>query len=511
MKMIFQGVITFFSTLAVFSSTTLAAASRCDVSALPALDQFGASVLSIDAVQVDNSTLSTPPTSFCNVSITYTHPGQNDRINVWVWLPNSWNGRFQGVGGGGWTTGLVPANTIGAVAQGYAAVTTDGGHASTASTASWGLLNPGNVNLYLLQDFASVTLNDMTVLGKQVTEAYYGKPISKSYWNGCSTGGRQGLMMAQRYPEAYDGILAIAPAINWAEFIPTEFWPQRVMQKANYFSSQCEFNAITAAAVSACDELDGLKDGVIGMIGQCTFDPHSVVGKPYSCTDVNGTISTQAAAIVKSIWAGARDSEDKFQWYGLTQQAPLSGLANTTCSTENCTGVPFFISSDWHRIFLQRNNSFDPYSYSDVEWDAAFRLSRNKYTSIISTSDPDLTGFKLHDGKMITWHGMADELIAFNGTVDYYQRVLELDPNAPEYYKFFSAPGVQHCQGGNGAIPTDALAQLVQWVENGEAPETLGANRTVNGENWQQGLCAWPLSSVYKGGDKRLATSFVCE
>lgn len=506
----FPGVISLFSSLALLSSANIVAASRCGVDKLPSLDVFGASVISIDAVQVNNSPLTNPPTTFCNVSIVYTHPGQNDRINVWVWLPNAWNGRFQGIGGGGWTTGLVPANIIPAVAQGYAAVTTDGGHASTASTASWGLLSPGNVNLYLLQDFASVALNDMTILGKQVTEAYYGKSITKSYWNGCSTGGRQGLMLAQRYPGAYDGILAAAPAINWAEFIPTEFWPQRLMQKMNYFPTQCEFNAITAAAVAACDELDGLKDGVIGLIGQCNFDPQTVIGQPYSCADANGTITTQAATIVQSIWEGAHDSEGKFQWYGLTPQAPLNGLANTTCSNGTCSGVPFSISSDWHSVFLQRNDS-DPYSYTDAEWDAAFRLSRNKYTSIIGTSDPDLTGFKKSKGKMITWHGMADQLIAFNGTVDYYQRVLELDPSAREYYRFFSAPGVEHCGGGNGASPTDPLAQLVAWVEAGEAPETIAANRTMVGERWEQELCAWPLSSIYKGGDVRMASSFVCE
>jgi feruloyl esterase len=106
---------------------------------------------------------------------------------------------------------------------------------------------------------------------------------------------------------------------------------------------------------------------------------------------------------------------------------------------------------------------------------------------------------------------MADQLIAFNGTVDYYQRVLELDPSAREYYRFFSAPGVEHCGGGNGAIPTDPLAQLVAWVEAAEAPETIVANRTVAGESWEQELCAWPLSSIYKGGDVWMASSFACE
>lgn len=401
---------------------------------------------------------------------------------------------------------------IPAVAEGYAAASTDGGHLSTASTESWALLSPGNVNWALLQNFAAIAVNDMTILGKQVTEAFYSKKIKKSYWNGCSTGGRQGLMMAQRYPGSYDGILAEAPAINWAEFIPTEFWPQRMMYEAGHFPSQCEFDAVTAAAVDACDELDGLKDGVVGIVGGCRFRAEQAIGKAYFCGTTSGTVSAKTTTIVQSIWDGARDSQGKFQWYGLTHQAPLSGLANTTCGLNGtCTGVPFAITSDWHRIFLDRSNSFDPYSLSMYGWDSAFKLSKNAYTSIMGTSDPDLSLFRKSGAKMITWHGVADQLIFFNGTVDYYKRVLDLDANARDFYRFYSAPGVEHCRGGKGAMPTNPLATLVKWVEAGEAPERLSASRMVNGQKWEQDLCQYPLNSIYTGGDPKNATSFACK
>lgn len=485
---------------------------NCNAAALPEPKVFGGSILSIDAVHVVDSTLSTSAISFCNVSVVYTHPGQNDTINVWLWLPSTWNGRFQGVGGSGWTTGLQPTSMINAIGQGYAAVTTDGGHSSAASVASWGLLSPGNVNLYALQNFASVTLNDMTVLGKQLTEAYYGRKISKSYWNGCSTGGRQGLMMAQRYPDAYDGILAVAPAINWAEFIPTEFWPQRVMYEAGYFPSQCELDAITAATIEACDELDGLKDGVIGMIGLCDFKAASVVGQPYSCKSASGSISAQAAAIAQKISTGAQDSNGAFQWYGLAYGSPFDGLANTSCpSSGTCTGMPFTISTDWHQVFLRGDPEFDVYGLTQSEWDAAFLDSRQRYQSIIGTSDPNLSRFKKAGGKMITWHGMSDQLIAFNGTVDYYERASALDANITDFYRFYMAPGVEHCRGGSGALPTDPLATLVRWVEDEVVPETLAANRTVNGTRWEQDLCLYPLSSIYQSGDPSDASSFRCE
>jgi feruloyl esterase len=351
-----------------------------------------------------------------------------------------------------------------AISQGYAAVSTDGGHdALSQTTDSWALLSPGNVNLHALQNFASVALNDMTVLGKQLTEAYYGRLISRSYWSGCSSGGRQGLMMAQRYPDAYDGILAQAPAVNWAEFIPAMFWPQWIMHQIGYFPPQCELHAITAVAISVCDELDGLKDDVVGLTGLCDFDPGTVVGQPYACGNVTGTISKKAAEIAKATWIGATDVEGRLQWPGINPGSSLNDIAGTRCEANgsNCTGSPFAVTTDWHRLFIQKDPNLNPYSYTQAGWDAAFHASVQQYNSLIGTSDPDLSDFKSLGGKMITWHGVADQLIPFNGTVNYYDRVLALDANATDFYRFYSAPGVEHCRGGAGAAPTDPLAQLV--------------------------------------------------
>ncbi|KAJ8117004.1 hypothetical protein OPT61_g1688 [Boeremia exigua] len=463
------------------------AITNCTASALPTPSVFGASVLTLDAFE---STLESTSISFCNVTLTYTHPGQNDLIKVWLGLPASWNGRFQGAGGGGWVTGF-PSQIVPAIAEGYAAVATDGGHDGLGQTTeSWALLSPGNVNLYALQNFASVTLNDMTVLGKQLTEAYYGKTISKSYWLGCSTGGRQGLMLAQHYPDAYDGILAQAPAVHWTELIFTRFWPQWIMQTVEYFPPDCELSAITAAAVSACDEDDGLKDGVIGLPNQCTFDPDTVVGLPYACGTVNGTISKEAAEIVKSIWKGATDAEGKAQWPILSPGSSLSAMAGTKCdsSGHNCTGAPFPVADEWHRLFVKKDPTFDPYNYTQAEWDAAFHASVQQYNSIIGTSDPDLSEFKRLGGKMITGHGLADEAIPFEGIVKYYERVLALDANATDFYRIYGAPGVGHCGGGLGATPVDHLAPLIAWVEEGKAPDEFAAVRIVNGSTWHQNL-----------------------
>lgn len=220
----------------------LVAALQCAQNTFNNLTLNGGAILAISVAPITNISANLPPTNnfyatnvtgldVCEVTIQYTHPGQNDTINVVVWLPlGGWNGRFMAIGGGGLATGGGKATLNPPAALGYATAFTDGGHVlDTRSAATWALVSPGNVNWALLQDFASVALDDLATLGKAATEAFYGSSPRYSYWNGCSTGGRQGHMLAQRYPTQFDGILAGAPAFNWASFIVSEYWPQLVM------------------------------------------------------------------------------------------------------------------------------------------------------------------------------------------------------------------------------------------------------------------------------------------
>jgi pimeloyl-ACP methyl ester carboxylesterase len=215
----------------------------CTSSNFQEISLFGGQMLHVTAQFHSNVSLSAPAEqnhypknvtnlNACEVTITYTHPGYNDTINTVAWLPSAdtWSGRLLGVGGGGWSAGPETDTTLPwAASEGFATVSTDGGHIGQDIT--WSLISPGNVNWVLLQDLASITLDDAATLGKAVIKAYYGKAPSYSYWNGCSQGGRQGYMMAQRYPEQYDGILATAPAIYWNELMMQLFWPQVVMNE----------------------------------------------------------------------------------------------------------------------------------------------------------------------------------------------------------------------------------------------------------------------------------------
>ncbi|KAK5134440.1 hypothetical protein LTR08_006487 [Meristemomyces frigidus] len=364
---------------------------------------FGTEIISLTAVEVRNYSTAVETSgavlaanltglNFCSINVTYTHPGWNDLITVTTWLPlTGWNGRFQGTGGGGWATGSDTQLVAPAVAAGYAAATTDGGHSNLLVHPDWALSSPGNVNYFLLQDFASVALSDMTVIGQALTESFYGRPAAHSYWNGCSTGGRQGLMLAQRYPELYDGILALAPAINWDSFIVAEYWAQHVMNRIAYYPPACELEAFTAAAIAACDDLDGVVDGIISDENACDMDPHSVIGQSFLC---NGTVPMQLTAagaeIALAAWTGPVDASGKKQWYGLNRDANLTaGLVATTASLNGTlTSAPFPIPTDWIKFFIEKDPLFNIANISDAEYFRILHESRNQYAGIINTADP---------------------------------------------------------------------------------------------------------------------------
>uniref|UniRef100_A0A4E9EH12 Carboxylic ester hydrolase n=1 Tax=Gibberella zeae TaxID=5518 RepID=A0A4E9EH12_GIBZA len=456
-----------------------------------------------------------PPINVCKVVVTYTHPGWNDTINAYVWLPISgWNERFVGVGGGGWSTGDVP--DLGPPAsKGYAAVTTDGGRPMTnRQSMDWALTKSGHLNWPPLQNFAAVALDDATTVGKAVTEAYFGKAPKYSYWNGCSTGGRQGHMMAQRYPTQYNGVLAGASAFNWDRFIVSEYWPQLVMHKLGYYPPACELAAITNAAIKTCDPVDGVEDGIVSDSDGCDFDPISVVGTEVTCDNPSGTIkvSVKAAEIARLTWRGPQTEDGKFMWYGLDKSAPLNGLANTNCtSLTNCTTSPFAIAKDWLSTFILQNPSVELKGMSHAEYSRLFRQSVNRFASVMGSADADLTDFKKAGGKILAWHGTADELIPYKGSVDYYKRVLEGDPEANDYYRFFEAPGVNHCKGGPGWFPGGGFDALVKWVEEGKAPDTLYAETTGTEKKRVVELCVYPKKLTYQGGDASIASSYGCK
>ncbi|KAL1966362.1 hypothetical protein VTN77DRAFT_4504 [Rasamsonia byssochlamydoides] len=506
----------------------------CSSQALPYPTLFGAEFLSLEASLVSNyskyvsewyymnhHSVNVTNLSFCNVSIAYTHPGQNDSVNVQVWLPlDTWNGRMQGIGGGGWQAGLFTLSYLGmtgAIGEGYVAVSTDGGH-SSAEPSDWALLSPGNVDLYAIQNFASVSLNDAAIIGKSITQSFYGQPPKYSYWSGCSQGGRQGLMLAQRYPTAYDGIVASAPAINWAEFSTAGYYPQLIMALLGEYPLPCELDAITAAAISACDGDDGVTDGLISDPESCDFDPFTLVGTSINCSDTGSRvhISKVAAIAANASWTGARSSNGSFLWYGVEKGAAFTGSTawtNTECSRNGtCIGAPLSLSTDWIRLFVEKDPSFQFANMTREEFDHIFHAAVQQFTSIIGTNDPDLSEFRKSGGKMLTYHGLADETIYPGGTRHYYNAVTAMDPDVHSFYRLFEVPGVEHCFGGSGPYPSNIFDAMVAWVEEGTVPDNLTVQFTDKaGVKNSRILCPYPQKTRYDGkGDPTSADSFFC-
>ncbi|MEV4000587.1 DUF6351 family protein [Actinomadura sp. NPDC049753] len=509
------------------STGSIAAASGC--SSISVRPPAGTAVESVTAVGQAAGTAHVPAVpplpavdvpgvpAYCDVTVTLTHPGAGDHAKVKVWLPQTgWNGRFQALGGSAYAAGDYGAGLADAVKSGYAAATTDAGVGAYIDTG-WALTDTGTVNTALLENFADRSQHEMAVVGKQVVDEVYGKPASYSYWNGCSTGGRQGYMEAQRHPDDFDGILAGAPAVNWDEFEVATLWPQVVMNEEHTFPSQCEFNAFNKAAVQACDGLDGATDGLIGDPAKCDYDPRRLIGTTVECDGERVTITAADAAVVRKIWDGPRTSSGERLWYGVPVGAGFD-LAGTEAKPDGTRrGVPFIVPALWVSTFLKRQPAFDVSTITYAQFTRVFRQSQVEYDRIIGTDDPDLSAFRKSGGKLLSWHGQADQLIPTQGTVDYRERV-ERDMGGAHrvdgFYRLFLAPGVAHCAGdtSTGPKPTDPLGALTAWVEQGNAPRTLSASiKDSAGQTVTRDLCLYPAVSRYIGhGDKRAAGSYRC-
>lgn len=451
--------------------------------------------LSLPNTTIDSATID-PSDGSCRVTASVTHPPSGDRVKVFIGLPvKNWNGRFRGNGGGGFSGGSA-SSLHASIVQGFAAGATDTGH--EGGSGSFALDANGRLNWQSIEDNAYLGIHEMTVVGKALTKAFYGKAPRYCYFVGGSTGGRQGLMEAQRFPDDYDGIISACPAINWHRLLPADFWPQIVMLTAKDFVPKAKLDAVTAAAVAACDSLDGVKDGVIDDPSRCTYDPKDFVG-----TKVGDSAFTEADAdVVRKIWEGPRTTDGKFLWYGLSRGTDLFALAGTGGSP--LAGKPFSIPLEWFQYFLIQNPKWDWTTLTPAGFEFLWQQSAEQYREVIGTDDPDLSRFRDHGGKVVILHGLADQLIAAEGTIEYYKRVQQRMGGAKktaQFARLFLVPGVDHGFRGAGATPTGQFEAVIRWVEEGKAPEKLISERRdpKNKVVRTRPLFPYPSFAKYKG------------
>jgi feruloyl esterase len=460
----------------------------------------------IESAIVDPGDERTAPS--CRVTAIVTHPPAGDRIKVFVGLPlEGWNGRFQGAGGGGFSGGS-PNSIRQPLAAGYAAGATDTGH--EGGSGSFALDANGRLDWHAVRDNAYLGIHEMTVTGKALTREFYGRAPRYAYFNGCSTGGRQGLSEAQRYPDDYHGILSGAPAINWPKLHVEQLWGPLVMLEAKHFVAMCKLERATAAAVDACDTADGVRDGVLEDPRRCKYDPGELVGTaPQGCD----TITDADAAVIRKIWDGPKRRDGSFLWYGLPRGA---GFALSATGGTPLTARPFGITLDWFRYFLTQDPKWDWSTLTHASYEHLWDQSAEQFGAVFGTDNPDLSGFRDRGGKLLLWHGWADPLIYAEGTIDYFARVQRLmgGPQGTDaFVRLFMAPGVGHCSGGTGPAPRNPFDALVAWVEENRAPQLLEAvRRDESGKVVRsRPLCPYPLVARYKGrGSTDEATSFEC-
>lgn len=457
--------------------------------------------------------------NFCRVAAV-SKPSTDSNIEFEVWMPaTGWNGKFQGVGNGGFAGEISYEGMANAIAHGYATASTDTGHEASGIDASWALRHPEKII-----DYGHRAIHVTALNAKAMIEAFYGSAPKRSYFNSCSNGGRQALMEAQRYPTDYDGIIAGAPANYWTHLLSNAAWDnQALLARQESYIPASKLSAIESAALAACDAADGVKDGVIEDPPRCHFDPAVLECKG---AESDACLTTPQIETLKKLYSGGKTSGGKsvFPGYSPGGEAEPGGWALWITGSEPEKSLMFAFGTQFFKNMVFDNSSWDFRTF-DVNRDTV--AADQKMASVLNANDPDLSAFNKRGGKLILYHGWSDAAIAARATINYYGRVMDkmgADTTA-RFVRLFMVPGMEHC--GGGAAPDDFGEQgvaegdpnhnistaLEHWVEGGPAPETLiAAKRDQNGKVARtRPLCAYPAIAQYKGsGSTDDAANFAC-
>jgi tannase/feruloyl esterase len=431
---------------------------------------------------------------FCRVAATLT-PSRDSDIKIEVWLPASgWNGKFQAVGNGGWAGVISYPAMADAVRSGYASASTDTGHVGGRGT--FALDHPEK-----LIDFAWRSEHEMTVKAKQIINAFYGSAPKLSYWNGCSTGGRQGLKEAQMFPDDYDGIIAGAPANRTA----ISLWIAHAVLKdpASYIPPG-KYPVIHDAALAACDARDGLKDGLIEDPTTCNFDP-----KVLLCTQGDGPscLTGPQVEAAKKIYSPAINPRTGKEMFASLVPGTELGWGVQALGPEPSANI-----YDQYRYVVFKDPNWD---WKTFNFDTDVARGDRPEHLIMNATNPDMKAFFAHGGKLLLYHGWSDPNVPAVNTIKYYNSVVQTmggAAKASDSVRLFLAPGMGHCGGGEGPNTFDKVAALERWVERGEAPSSLLASHVVDGKSDRtRPLCAYPQVAKYKGaGSVDDAANFAC-
>jgi len=487
--------------LTLFTAAALASAVSADnCAALTGFVLENGRIASAELIAgADANTDQEPVPAHCRVRMVLT-PSSASNINVELWLPaESWNGRFLAVGNGGWAGAIQGYNDMRmALRRGYATAGTDTGH--SAADGPNGMFALGNPEK--LVDFAYRAIHEMAEQSKAVITQAYGEQAEYSYFKGCSTGGRQGLMSAQRYPEDFDGIIAGAPANRHIRMHVAQSYLHIFNNRNPEYANSYQYTAdlINRSVLRQCDVL---QEGFLNEPRQCDFDFHTIECSKEagdsafseSCLWEHQTLET-----IDYYGEGLRTGSGEIVFPGQALGSPIPRL-------------PFDFQPPNAFLFdtIRILGFQDPdYNWRDFNLDRDLPLIDER-VGFVDANDPDLRAFEANGGKLLMYHGWMDTGITPWNTVQYYESVLqEMGADQDDWMKLYMVPGMGHCSGGPGPHEFELLTTLEQWRERGRAPDEIPARNPESG--LARPLCAWPETAVYDGsGDITSARNWDCE
>lgn len=451
-------------------------------------------------------------TDVCQVSLTAT-TGPQSQVRFQMWLPLNWNGRFLGVGNGG-MSGCIKYNDINyGATHGFATIGSNNGHDGTSGLP---FLNNSGV----VEDYVSRSIHTESILGKSITEQFYNAKPHKSYYLGCSTGGRQGFKEAQDFPEDFDGIVAGAPAfdLNALMYWTGQFFLKTGGPDSPNFVSAAQWDLVIQDVLKQCDGLDGFIDGVIEDPDLCNYRPEALICDEKTDSCLTGAQAQTVRSVFEPVYVD-----------GSLVYPRLQPGANST--ERFFAGTPHPYPNDWFRYAIYNDPGWDIAKLSSKDWEAASEKNPNN----AATWKGDLSGARDEGVKILHFHGLEDNAISSDNSARYYNHVSQTmglsSDELDEFYRYFRISGMAHCRDGNGASfigaseetlatfdpASNVLAAIVDWVENGKAPDSILGTQYAAGSKSsgqvvaQRRHCKYPRRNVYQGhGDAASADSWRC-
>jgi feruloyl esterase len=433
---------------------------------------------------------------FCRVAATL-RPSADSDIKIEVWLPAQWNGKFQAVGNGAWA-GTIPYGPMaGALSEGYSTAGTDTGHVGNSAAFA-----PGHPEKVIDMGYRAV--HEMTVQAKSLINAFYGRAQQFSIWNGCSTGGRQGITAAVRYPADFDGVIAGAPAVNWMQLHVGRVAVNRSVNRIDAAAIPAEKYVLVHNAVqAACDAQDGVTDGIIENPLACRFDP-----KVLECSgsDTSNCLTSAQVESARALYSPVLDPNKG--------QEVMPGLApGSELQWGMVAGArPIATAFDAFRYIVFQDANWNPATFNAaVDIDRALRADQD---DVLNSGSADLKAFFDRGGKLLMYHGWADTQVTPFNSINYFQKVVsQFGPSVVgSSIQLYMVPGMHHCNGGPGTDQFNRVAAMEQWRLAGTAPERIPASRVTGGVvDRTRPVCPFGRVAAWTGtGSTDDMTNFAC-